>query len=156
MNIDDDEYLNHYMKRVYLHDSDDGRWLRWMDAICFPDYEPFEFDETNWYILEYDGTYVGYCGWRKASDDVAELCRAGVLPQERGNGFQRYMIEYRERQAKRDGFTFCVSTTSPFNHVSMNNLIRAGYMTLDGSYCPNVLPDKNNGIVSSVFWKKKL
>ena len=35
MNIDDDEYLNHYMKRVYLHDSDDGRWLRWMDAICF-------------------------------------------------------------------------------------------------------------------------
>lgn len=115
------------MESVISHYSEEARWLRWMDAICFPDCEPFEFEGTNWYLLEYDGKYVGYAGWRNVDKYVGELCRAGVLPDWRGNEFQKFMIGFRESNMKRRGVLISVTTTYANNHHSMNNLIDCGY-----------------------------
>lgn len=148
MNTDGDIY---YMKSVTVHDSDDGRWLRWMDAVCFPEHEPFEFEDTQWYLLEYDGRYVGYAGWRNINDEVGELCRAGIVPEWRGNGFQRHMIKFRERVMKYSGVLVSICTTYPNNYHSMNNLMACGYQACSKDEWPTV---KHDGPV--VFFKRKL
>ena len=123
-----------------------------MDAICFPDYEPFEFDHTNWYVAMYKDTVIGYCGWRYVNNSVGELCRSGVLPDWRGDGLQSKMISYRENVMKSKGIIISVTTTYQNNFVSMNNLIKAGYLTCASEDWPNVDGLKNG----SVYWKKKL
>lgn len=148
MNIDGDIY---YMKSVMQHDSDDGRWLRWMDAICFPEHEPFQFEGSHWYILEYDGRYVGYAGWRNINPEVGELCRAGVLPEYRGMGFQQHMIKFRERIMKYEDVALSLCTVYNTNHHSMNNLIACGYKACDNNEWPSI---KSDGPV--VFFKRKL
>lgn len=141
-----------YMESVLVHNSDGGRWLRWMDAVCFPEYEPFEFEGTNWYLLEYDGKYVGYAGWRNINNHVGELCRAGVLPDWRGNEFQRHMIRFRERNMKDRGVIISVSTVYAGNHHSMNNLIACGYSVCAKEEWPTVKASSD----SAVYFKKKL
>lgn len=151
MSINEDGDLK-YMKSVMVHNSDDGRWLRWMDAICFPEYEPFEFEETNWFLLEYDGKYVGYSGWRKVNDDVGELCRAGIIPDWRGNNFHRHMIRWRERNMKDRGISISIATVYANNPNSMNNLIACGYKVCSRDEWPTVQSSEN----SAVYFKKKL
>lgn len=140
-----------YMEAVHEHNSDGGRWLRWMDAVCFPEYEPFVFEGSSWYLLEYDGKYVGYSGWRRLNSDVGELCRAGVLPEWRGNEFQRHMIRWRERNMKDNSIVISVTSAFAGNHHSINNLIACGYSATSGDEWTSA--KKPDG---AVFFRKKL
>ena len=140
------------MESVISYYSEEARRLRWMDAECFPDYEPFEFEGTNWYLMKLGSNYVGYAGWRNIDDYVGELCRAGVLPNWRGNEFQKYMIGFRETSMKSRGVLVSVATAHVDNHYSMNNLIDCGYRTCVRDKYPSVKTDGND----YVFFSKKL
>lgn len=145
------------MRHVYVHDSNEGRWLRWMDAICFPEYEAFDFDGAEWLLVErphrlgQKNFTVGYCGWRMLTEGIGELLRAGVLPDWRGEGIQKYMIGYRESLMKRKGAKIALTTTAQDNFRSMNNLIACGYLTCKSHDWPMV-----DALEGSVFWKKVL
>lgn len=150
MSINEDGDLK-FMDCVHEHDSNKGRWLRWLDAICFPDCEPFVFEGSHWYLLEYDGKYVGYSGWRQISSDVGELCRAGIIPNMRGHGFHKHMIKFRERDMKDRGIIMSITSAFASNHHSINNLIACGYSACAGDEWTTAKRPEG-----SVFFKRKL
>ena len=123
-----------------------------MDAICFPEYEPFEFDGSEWFLIEDDGNPVAYCGWRKINANIGELCRSGVLPEARGKGLQKYMLGYRESVMRNRQIILSVTTTDKNNFRSINNLIDCGYRACAKDDWPTVKADKSG----AVYWKKRI
>ena len=79
----------------HLSTRDDVRWLRWLDAACFPDDRPLVLKDAFW-ALAWDGEEaVAFCGWC-ARGDLGFHYRAGVHPAARGSGLQAMMLSYRE------------------------------------------------------------
>ena len=100
-----------------------------MDRICFPlDDQYAEFVNCEWWIVYVDGHEAAYAGakvWEP--DNCAYFCRAGVLPEFRGRGIQRKMIDARLRWAKKEGCEGVYTYTMPWNAQSSNNLIESGF-----------------------------
>lgn len=80
-----------------------------------------------WMGSDEHGEVACYCGARVHDQDTLYLGPSFVFPEYRGDGLQRRMIESRLRFARRKGFKRIVSSTSPDNVVSGNNLISSGF-----------------------------
>lgn len=115
------------------------RWVRWLDAECFPEDAPVPFYTTGaeWFLLELNSIPVAYCGWHpeEIGDDGARvgfLARAGVSPSARGKGFQKLMINTRCEAIRKVGLTVATTYTSATNAPSMNSLIACGFKACTG------------------------
>jgi GNAT superfamily N-acetyltransferase len=111
-----------------------------LDAKCFDagDVKLDKSDAVDWFVavatFDLDNCrrqdVVAYGGVRPSRryTDVWYHVRAGVAPGFRGMGLQQRLIRIRERWAKRNGATYCVTDTHPDNVGSMRNLLRCGYL----------------------------
>lgn len=101
-----------------------------MHEKCFPDLE-FQQLHGDWWIAYSRETKapVGFAGlWPSLRQPGAGyLCRAGVLPEGRGQGLQRKLIKVREREAKKKRWVVLFSDTKPGNAHSLNNLFACGF-----------------------------
>lgn len=102
-----------------------------------------------WIAYDYDKP-IGFA-WLVPStlgEGVGYLKRVGVLPQYRGQGLQQKLLRVREQQAKRLGWTRCVTDTAYHNIPSSNNLIRAGYSMFE--------PPIRWAFVQGLYWTKDI
>lgn len=132
---------------------DDLDLIEELDAQAFPE-APLtraELARAKWWVVWHPDRYpVAYAGARLCDTIPAVfLSRCAVMADWRGLGLQRRLLRARERWARTvPGAEAIVTYTAPDNCPSMNNLIRAGYITdrHTGSYCG---PD-------FVYWRKDL
>jgi len=121
--------------------------LRAYDAICFPDdYRIKPTAHETWWI----DSNKGYCGLSPSSQyrDSVYLCRAGVLPTERGKGLQRHYIHVRCSHARVRGYKYVLTDCTPDNIASCNNLIRSGFLLYN--------PSRPWALSRSLYWYKSL
>lgn len=99
-----------------------------LDRACFPHDEPYDIQSAHWWVMRKNGTVAGYCGAKIIpSADAVYMCRAGILPQFRGRGYQQRLIEARVRWGRGAGVGMMITDTAPHNVASINNLISAGF-----------------------------
>lgn len=112
---------------MLLVPTTDQKVLSHLDEVCFPDDEPIDFENTYWWIIRDMGIPVAFCGLKLFEDNTGFLCRSGVHPIARGQGYQRKMIRCRQKFAQSLGLDACVTYTLNTNPTSSNNLIKEGY-----------------------------
>ena len=114
------------LKRVdgWTHEED----LEELQLVCLPEDDPRDTTEGAWWIA-YDGNIpVAFAGISHIPKlNWGYLCRAGVVPEYRGRGLQRRLIDVRLRHAKKNGWPVVVCDTHLTNHSSSNNLFRRGF-----------------------------
>ncbi len=107
-----------------------------LDRKCFPQDEPWDAKErAYWWLARWDGVEAGFAGILEVDGgQTGFLCRAGVLPEFRGNGIQRRLIQERVRFARSHGYKQVITYTSIDNTASSNNLIACGFVLYQPEY----------------------
>lgn len=137
--------------RKFDPDSDPGR-IEALDRICFFYDAPLSREDIIeafwWLVWDDEGDAVGFAGLKLLDDDMAYLCRVGVLPGARGKGLQKRLLRARERFARECGWTNAITYTAITNPASSNSLISAGYKLY--------LPEYAWAGKDVLYWIKKL
>lgn len=114
------------------------------------DADASEFDEAArvWWVAEYDGRIAGYAG---LSTDygyigMGYLSRAGILPEFRGKGIQKLLIQVRDEEAIKRGYELNITYVANWNHASANSLIRCGYTLYE--------PELAYGLKDALYFRK--
>lgn len=120
----------HRIVKVDTSQADVAASILQMHAQCFPGLD-FEHLHGDWWIA-YDRETkapVAFAGlWPSVRiAGAGYLCRAGVLPQGRGQGLQRKLIKVREREARKKRWVVLLSDVAPGNAHSLNNLYACGF-----------------------------
>ena len=107
-------------------------------------FNPYEDDllshyilkRSTWWIAKLDKKAVGFCGVRILPSEprAAYMVRAGVLKKYRGKGIHRRLLQVRINWAIRNKIEELITYTVPHNNPSMNNLIRAKFLTYKPGY----------------------
>ena len=139
--------------RICCVDAEDPKtWalLVQMDHQCFAYDAPALTDNGGaWWIAYSKGVPAGF-GAIKQSSNSAEggyLSRAGVLPNFRGCGLQKKLINRRLDYAQKQGWHWVVTDTND-NPASGNSLISCGFRMFK--------PDLKWAFSHSCYWKKFL
>ena len=111
-----------------------------------------ELSRGVWWLLKEGRKLVGYCGMRTSDHPGNEglwfLSRVGVLPEYRGRGLQKRMIQARVRYARTRRAELIVTYTAVWNVASSNSLIACGFKLYE-PYTKWVGDDVN-------YWRKLL
>ena len=102
-----------------------------LNDACFKDRTPLVGDELTqsvWWVLRDGTTPVAFGGIRDLKDGRGYLSRAGVLPEHKGHGLQRRLINVRVAWARRRGLKRVYTHVWAGNLGSMRSLIRCGFM----------------------------
>jgi len=122
-----------------------------LQRTCLPGDEP-EATQNGWWWLAVnkDGQEVGFAGMRPSDrwQQTMYLCRAGVLPEYRGQGIQKRLIRARLAKARALGNTHAITDCTTENPASARSLIAAGFRP----YWPQV----PWGLSHSIYWIRKL
>jgi len=123
-----------------------------LQLLCLPSDDPETPKEESWWWLaiDEDGKAVGFAGMRPSDrwQQTMYLCRAGVLPEYRGQGIQKRLIRVRLIKARSLGNTHAITDCTTENPASARSLIAAGFRP----YWPQIpwaLPH-------SIYWIRKL
>lgn len=93
--------------------------IKSLDTICFPDIAPPKFGPKQTFCWLVDD--VAYAIAYKVKNFLF-LSRAGVLPDHRGQGIQKKLIEARIKKAKELGLNGVCTYTSTNNIASIKNI----------------------------------
>lgn len=106
-----------------------------------------DLEDADWWMVFFGKEAVGFAGMAQARSEehAGYFCRSGVMPIHRGKHLQLRLIRAREQQARRYGWTVCITDTSN-NVQSSNTLIRAGYRL----YTPRYLW----GFSNTLYWRR--
>ena len=133
---------------------EDFRWLRWLDAECFPDDRPFEEAGADWHLGFEGNDAVAYCAWKRFGEVGGFHYRSGVLEENRGQGLQKTMLHMRETLMREKKLLYAYTYTEAWSAASMRSLISAGYrpyeMRLANLMC------RHDRWRQMVYWQKKL
>jgi GNAT superfamily N-acetyltransferase len=138
------------IKRVDIRSSQIQNELAALQKKCLPFDAPFDTTQGHWWIV-YDAHNLpcAFAGivpsvrWL----DCAYLCRAGVIPNHRGQGIQKRLIRARIRQARALGFNWLITDTY-LNPASSNSLISTGFKLFE--------PSQPWGAKQTLYWRLKL
>jgi GNAT superfamily N-acetyltransferase len=120
-----------------------------MDRLCLPSDAPCCLHDAKWWVAKVEGVTAAYGGAKVLlGENVAYLCRAGVLSQFRGQGLQLALIRRRVRWARGLGLREVITDTSLDNVASSNNLMKAGFRLY--------LPEHPWGLPVTNYWHLKL
>jgi ribosomal protein S18 acetylase RimI-like enzyme len=91
------------------------------------------------------------------AETVGYHYRGGVMPEFRGSGLQKRMIDFREHQMRQAGLKKAVTYTDADNAPSMRSLLRRGYLP----YTPTEETCLSGGLArlgraGFVHWQKTL
>jgi N-acetylglutamate synthase-like GNAT family acetyltransferase len=137
------------LKRVDIRKQSSQDKLSRLQKVCLPYDQPIDTNFGSWWIATKDGNDIGFAGLvRTVSwNDCGYLCRAGVVPDARGQGLQKQFIRVRLRQAKALGWKWVVTDTTD-NPASANSLISTGFKLFQ--------PTKPWGFKNTLYWRRKL
>jgi GNAT superfamily N-acetyltransferase len=113
----------------------------------FAQYNQIYLDHVIVYYEE--GEAIGCGAFKSYKADVAEIKRMFVLPEQRGKGIARAIIDELELWAKETGFNFCLLETSNKLTSAIALYERSGYVVI-----PNY--GQYQGVASSVCMKKTI
>lgn len=131
----------------------DRRWLRWLDAECFPNDVPADLGDGEWFIGWNGEDAVAFCGCERVGP-WGFHCRAGVLKDARGQRLQQRMLALREDVMRRGGLRVAVTYTETYSAASMRNLIACGYRPFEADADTGLAPDDR--WPRMVHWRKDL
>lgn len=123
--------------------------MRALQKTCLP-YDSVFMEKKAWFwVGYYNGTPVAFCALAPSIrwSDCVYLARAGVVPEFRGQGLQKRMIELRERWARKQSYKWAVTDTTD-NPASSNSLIARGYKLYE--------PTVTWGPSGALYWRKRL
>ena len=136
------------IKRVDIRHLRIQNRLSALQGICLPYDEPYDTNFGSWWIATENGVDIGFAGLVRTVSwsDCGYLCRAGVVPNSRGQGLQKKLIHVRVRQAKALGWNWVVTDTR-LNPASANSLISCGFKMFE--------PSKPWGCKDTLYWRKR-
>ena len=119
------------------------------DATLGPSAEPEEFEPPNGvFLVAYDGEHPVACGGLKRLDDwTAEIKRMYVVPENRGRGLARRMLERLEDEARDGGYGFVRLDTGDRQPHALALYRSAGYREI---------PDYNGNPAATHWFEKGL
>jgi GNAT superfamily N-acetyltransferase len=137
------------IKRVDIRKSSIQDRLLALQKTCLPYDIPIDTNFGCWWIATRNGRDIGFAGLTRAVSwtDCGYLCRAGVVPDARGQGLQKEFIRVRIRQAKALGWKWLVTDTTD-NPASSNSLIACGFKLFE--------PSNPWGFKNALYWRRKL
>ena len=101
-----------------------------LDTLCFGETQDQasreEYDRATWWVAWDEDTPIAYTGVYVHDGHYMSLERSGVLPQYRGQGLQKKLIQTRLRYAKRHKIVTVYTYVSSANHASVNSLFSQG------------------------------
>lgn len=120
-----------------------------LEKICFPKMPPYNKQSAVWwFVYDNNNTPIAFAGaklWEP--DNYVYLCLSGVLPNCRGKGIQKKLINVRIKWAKSIGAKGCYTYTVPENYPSSNSLISCGFKLFKPAY--------KWGYEDGLYWIKK-
>jgi GNAT superfamily N-acetyltransferase len=136
------------LKRVDIRKQSSQDKLSRLQKVCLPYDQPIDTNFGSWWIATENGVDIGFAGLVRTVSwtDCGYLCRAGVIPDARGQGLQKKLINVRVRQAKALGWNWVVTDTR-LNPASANSLISCGFKMFE--------PSKPWGCKDTLYWRKK-
>jgi GNAT superfamily N-acetyltransferase len=137
------------IKRVDIRKEGVQSRLAALQKICLPYDNAIDTNFGCWWIASDTSGDVAFAGLTRTISwtDCGYLCRAGVVPDARGQGLQKKLIHVRARQAKTFGWKWLVTDTR-FNPASANSLIACGFKMFE--------PSQPWGCKDTLYWRKKL
>ena len=129
----------YHIRRVDSDDEEVTELLDSMHSICFPVGEAPAIDHKQWglwWIAYKDKEPIGFAALVRSLrfENAGYLYRAGVLPEHRGHGLQKRLIDVRVRAAKRMKWVILFTDTHD-SPASTNSLIARGFRV----YIPKTL-----------------
>jgi GNAT superfamily N-acetyltransferase len=134
---------------VRIQTTIDEQRLDALQAICLPHDKPYDVKKGFWWIVTENKQDIGFAGLVSLNGWplCGYLCRAGVVPDQRGRGIQRKLIKARVRKAQQLGWNTLITNT--FDNIkSANNLISAGFKMY--------YPERGWGTKGTLYWIKNL
>lgn len=111
--------------------------VREIDALCLPDtyFEGMDKGNHHW-LAEVFGIPVAFASIRETRTDkcCVFLSRSGVLPEARGQGLQKRLIQVRLNWAIRRGYKEVVSYVGHANSASIISLLKSGLVIYEPEY----------------------
>ena len=137
------------LKRVDIRKESVQTKLSVLQNKCLPFDTPYDTNFGSWWIATENGVDIGFAGLVRTVSwtDCGYLCRAGVIPDARGQGLQKKLINVRVRQAKALGWNWVITDTTD-NPASANSLIATGFKLFQ--------PTKPWGFKNTLYWRRKL
>ena len=129
--------------------------LNYLEQICFPETKNGSTIIRNkklahWWIAYDNNNEPKAFGGAKIQkhNKGVYLCLSGVLPEARGQGIQKKLIQARIKWARKQNVPAVHTYTAPFNLASSNNLISCGFKLFE--------PNTKWGLKDSLYWVKYL
>lgn len=124
--------------------------LHALQRACLPnDIPAHKVKGSAWWGVYDSGRMIAFGGIEKGvTPGIYYLCRAGVLPEYRGQGIQKSLIHLRIAWAVKRGAASVVTDTAAFSVASMRNLMACGFMPY--------VPEEPWALDCSVYWQRKL
>jgi RimJ/RimL family protein N-acetyltransferase len=121
-----------------------------LHTACMPADDVPDFSHGWWWVGTVDGVPAAFAGMTPVASwpQTAYLKRSGVLPQFRGNGYQKRLIRVRLAYARRLGMERVVTDTAEWNYASSNSLIACGFRLYE--------PQRRWSFGTALYWVKKL
>jgi len=119
-----------------------------LHSELFPNDDMPDWSLGTWWVMFNKDVPIAFAGIQRSHrwSDSGYLVRAGVMPAERGKGFQKRLIKIREAYAKKQGWKWCITATLDIR--SANNLINCGY---------HLYKPKNPWLIDgALYWRKQL
>ena len=114
-------------------------------------YETYNTDRAVYYVLTNENKIVGGAGVSQLDNEAADICefqKMYFLPEARGLGFARKILDICLQDAIEFGFTKCYIETMPYMEDAQRLYKNAGFYYLDN-------PIGNTGHTSCQVWMMK-
>lgn len=114
-------------------------------------YETYNTDRAVYYVLTNENKIVGGAGVSRLDNEAADICefqKMYFLPEARGLGFARKILDICLQDAIEFGFTKCYIETMPYMQDAQRLYKNAGFYYLDK-------PLGNTGHTSCQVWMMK-
>jgi putative acetyltransferase len=109
-----------------------GTW--YYDPMVFKTFEYFQPEGNAYFICEIEGKIVGGGGIAHTEglpENIVELARVYILPEARGKGIGKAIIEYCEATAKAMGYQKIYLETMPELKIAVPLYEKLGYQYLE-------------------------
>lgn len=135
-------YIRSLNYRITVRQTKDIEVIKELHREILPGDEFYERDTNRYWLAFCDGVLAGFCIATVLQDRIVFLSRSGVLPEFRGLGIQKRMIQIRLWFARKIKSPAAITYTMKDNHASSNNLVKCDFRLYDPEYPyagPNVL-----------------
>jgi putative acetyltransferase len=132
----DNVELSAVIKDVLIEFGADPKTTMLGDPSLYKMYEYYQFDKAVFFVALMDGKIVGGCGIKKLDgsadeDKICELQRMYLLPEARGLGIGKKLMEICQEKAKEFGYTKIYIESLPQMQSAISLYKKSGFEFID-------------------------